>query len=59
MKLEDGIEFSGVSRSTLLKILTALEQNIHSQLRSKKKKAVFTAQFANNKYTRDFVYPKK
>lgn len=53
----DGVEFNKISRSVLLKILSAFEENIHKNLKRKKLKPVFTAQFANNRYTRRFIYP--
>ncbi|XP_028162373.1 uncharacterized protein LOC114354278 [Ostrinia furnacalis] len=54
--LREGIEFNAISRGTLLKLLNAMEENIHGRVRGGKR-AVFTAQFANNKHTRKFVYP--
>lgn len=53
----DGIEFDSISRSSLLQILSAFEEYVHSQV-GKNEKTIFTADFANNKYTRPYVYPK-
>ncbi|KPJ01581.1 hypothetical protein RR46_08618 [Papilio xuthus] len=57
VKQTDGIEFSNISRSTLLQILSAIEEETRSNPPAAKQTPVFTAQFANNKYTRPFIYP--
>ncbi|KPJ18370.1 Facilitated trehalose transporter Tret1 [Papilio machaon] len=57
VKQTDGIEFSNISRSTLLQILSAIEEETRGNSPTIKQAPVFTAQFANNKYTRPFIYP--
>ncbi|CAH0728967.1 unnamed protein product, partial [Brenthis ino] len=52
-----GIEFDSISRSTLLQVLAAFEENIKNRLGTNAK-PYFVAEFANNKYTRPFIYPK-
>lgn len=58
-KSVQGIEFTDISRGTLLKIMAAFEEYFHSQLMRKKKKMkpVFDATFINNMHTYPFVYP--
>ncbi|CAH2075526.1 unnamed protein product, partial [Iphiclides podalirius] len=56
IKQAAGIEFSNISRSTLLQILSAIEEEMHLRELMKKSIPMITAQFANNKYTRPFIY---
>ncbi|KAJ8731795.1 hypothetical protein PYW08_014525 [Mythimna loreyi] len=56
-KLTDGMEFDKISRSSLLKILAAFEDNLHKKLKRKNLKPVFTARFANNRFTKRYIYP--
>ncbi|XP_063379535.1 uncharacterized protein LOC134666319 [Cydia fagiglandana] len=53
-----GIEFGEISRGSLLKIMAEFAQNVEQRLRPRMQSARFDAHFANNKYTRPYIYPK-
>ncbi|XP_073952026.1 uncharacterized protein [Choristoneura fumiferana] len=56
-QIVEGMEFDKISRSTLLKMLATFEESVNTRLAPYKLRPQFVAQFANNKYTRPFIYP--
>nr|XP_053603001.1 uncharacterized protein LOC128670972 [Plodia interpunctella] len=60
VELVNGMEFDGLSRSRLLKILAAFEKHFRrGRPMGRPVKSSFNANFAVNKYTKKFVYPEK
>ncbi|XP_047986633.1 uncharacterized protein LOC125226641 [Leguminivora glycinivorella] len=53
-----GIEFGEISRGSLLKIMAEFAQNVEQRLRPRQQGVRFDAHFANNKYTRPYIYPR-
>ncbi|XP_049866495.1 uncharacterized protein LOC126367126 [Pectinophora gossypiella] len=52
-----GVELTGISRGTLLKVLSAFEEDINVRLKYRPVKPLFQAQFLNIRHSKPHIYP--